>query len=320
MTEYQFIARHKEKWTVFESELKRGTSTPPDRLCELYVTLIDDLSYARTHFRESSLTRYLNQLATSAHRQIYGTRKERKQRIGDFFRYEVPAAFWEARRFFKYATLIFIGAIVLGWLSGALEPEFLRLILGDEYVNQTLENVRRDDPMGIYGSSGSHGMFIQISMNNVRVAVVMFMLGIFGGIPTVLLLLYNGVMVGAFLQFFAQHGLIGTAVSTIMLHGAMELTAIVVAGACGLMLGSAVLFPGTYARGVHVIAQARNALKIVLGVVPFILIAALIESYITRLYQDISDWMRVVLILGTFILMLLYLFSGRRKTTNESTV
>jgi uncharacterized membrane protein SpoIIM required for sporulation len=127
-------------------------------------------------------------------------------------------------------------------------------------------------------------------------------------------------MVGAFLQFFSQHGLIGTALSTIMLHGAMELTAIVVAGGCGLMLGSAVLFPGTYARSVYVLAQARNALKIILGVVPFILAAALIESYITRLYQDISDTLRIAMILATFALMLLYLFSGRRKTTYEDTI
>jgi uncharacterized membrane protein SpoIIM required for sporulation len=256
----------------------------------------------------------------SAHRQIYGTRKERKGRIGDFFRNEIPLAFWNARRFFNYAAMLFVGAMLLGWLSGILEPEFLRLILGDEYVNQTVDNVRSGDPMGIYGSTGSHAMFVHISMNNVRVAIVMFILGIFGGIPTGLLLIYNGVMVGAFLQFFSQHGLIGTALSTIMLHGAMELTAIVVAGGCGLMLGSAVLFPGTYARSVYVLAQARNALKIILGVVPFILAAALIESYITRLYQDISDTLRIAMILATFALMLLYLFSGRRKTTYEDTI
>jgi len=320
MTEYQFIDRHQERWKAFEAELQHRTAISPDQLSALYVALIDDLSYAQTHFKGSSLTSYLNQLAILAHQRIYGTRRERKGRIISFFRYEVPLAFHGARRFFAYAGLLFLGAIGIGWLSGMLEPEFLRLILGDSYVNQTLENVREQDPMAVYGSSGSHEMFLKISANNVRVAFVMFLLGILGGIPTALLLIYNGVMVGAFLQFFAQHALLGTAASTIMLHGAMELSAIVVAGACGLMLGSAVLFPGTYARSVYLIRQAREALKIIVGVVPFILAAAFIESYITRLYQDIPDGIRILMILVTFALMFLYLFSGRKNNRYESTI
>src|SRR5690606_14594706 len=108
-------------------------------------------------------------------------------------------------------------------------------------------------------------MFFMISINNIRVSFIAFILGIFGGIPTALLLLYNGIMVGAFLQFFMQHQLLGETVTTILLHGAIELTAIVVAGGCGLMLGNAVLFPGTYSRGVSLVTHARRALKIILG-------------------------------------------------------
>lgn len=287
----------------------------PDRLRELYVLLIDDLSYAKTHFHGSSLSAYLNQLAVAAHQQIYGTRRERRGRLPQFFLREVPETFYAGRRFFGYALLIFLGSIAMGWLSGILEPDFLRLILGDGYVNQTIYNIEQGDPMGVYGDSRSDAMFFMISINNVRVAFIAFILGIFGGIPTALLLLYNGIMVGAFLQFFLQYELLGTAVTTIMLHGAIELTAIVVAGGCGLMLGSAVLFPGTYSRGTFLVMQARNALKIIIGVVPFILIAALIESYVTRLYQDLSDIVRILLIVWTFALMIAYLFSRRKPNS-----
>jgi uncharacterized membrane protein SpoIIM required for sporulation len=279
----------------------------------LYIELIDDLSYARTHFRRSSLTAYLNQLAVAAHQQIYGTRRERKSRILTFFKSEVPVAFARAHRFFLYALIVFLGAILLGWLSGILQSDFLRMIVGDHYVNQTLENIRSGDPMAVYRDSDSEEMFYRISINNIRVAFLTFISGVFGGLPTILLLLYNGIMVGAFVQFFFQQGLGGIALSTIFLHGAMELTAIVIAGGTGLMLGSAILFPGTYARSYYVVFQARQALKIIIGVTPFIIFAAVIESYVTRLYQDLPGVIRLVIILGTFVLMLLYLTSSIRK-------
>jgi uncharacterized membrane protein SpoIIM required for sporulation len=160
-------------------------------------------------------------------------------------------------------------------------------------------------------------MFLHISTNNIRVAFLTFVSGVFGGLPTVLLLLYNGIMVGAFVQFFFGHGLGGVALSTIFLHGAIELTAIVIAGGCGLMLGSAVLFPGTYARSTFVVARAREALKITIGVMPFIIVAAIIESYVTRLYQDMPASARIGIILITFSIMILYLFSKRNTATHE---
>jgi uncharacterized membrane protein SpoIIM required for sporulation len=286
-------------------------------LSDLYIELIDDLSYAQTHFRGSSLTQYLNQLAVAAHQQIYGTRRERKSRFFSFFRTEVPMAFASAKRFFFYALVIFLSAIGLGWISGTLDPEFLRLIVGDHYVNQTLENIKHGDPMAIYKGTESDAMFFMISTNNIRVAFITFIFGVLGGIPTVLLLLFNGVMVGAFVQFFFQQGLGGIALSTIFLHGAMELTAIVIAGGSGLMLGSAVLFPGTYSRAYYVVHRAREALKVIIGVTPFIIFAALIESYVTRLYLDMPPGVRIAIILVTFVLMMLYLFSKPKTTPHE---
>lgn len=317
MTEQQFIARHKDRWKTFEGHLKDGLRLHPDQLSEQYIELIDDLSYAKTHFRGSSLTQYLNQLAVAAHQKIYGTKRERKSRLLTFFKDEVPTAFANARRFFMYATVIFLSAISLGWLSSTLEPEFLRLIVGDHYVNQTLENIKAGDPMAIYKGTESNAMFFMISTNNIRVAFITFIFGVLGGLPTVLLLLYNGVMVGAFVQFFFQQGLGGIALSTIFLHGAMELTAIVLAGGSGLMVGSAVLFPGTYSRSYYVVHQARQALKIIVGVTPFIIFAAIIESYVTRLYQDLPGVIRIGIILVTFVVMVLYLFSGRKTHTHE---
>jgi uncharacterized membrane protein SpoIIM required for sporulation len=317
MTEQQFISRHRDRWKAFEDQLKKGLHGDPDRLSRLYIELIDDLSYARTHFRQSSLILYLNQLAVAAHQQIYGTRREQRSRLWTFFRDEVPLTFRASRRFFGYAFAIFSVAILFGWMSGLLDPEFLRVIVGDNYVNQTLENIKSGDPMGIYASSDQGSMFMMISVNNIRVAFLMFVVGVFGGLPTALLLVYNGVMFGAFIQFFFQHDLGWTAINTVMLHGAMELTAIVIAGGCGLMLGSAVLFPGTYARAYYVILRARQALKIIVGVSPFIISAAIIESYLTRHYLALHEVVQSLIICSTLIMMLFYLFSPPKSPQHE---
>jgi uncharacterized membrane protein SpoIIM required for sporulation len=128
-----------------------------------------------------------NQLAVSAHQQIYGTRRERKSRLVTFFRDEVPVAFHNARRYFFYALVTFLGAIALGWLSGVLDPAFFRMIVGDHYVNQTLENIRQGDPLAIYKESESGAMFFMISTNNIRVAFIAFIAS-FGGSVAVIII------------------------------------------------------------------------------------------------------------------------------------
>jgi len=135
-----------------------------------------------------------------------------------------------------------------------------------------------------------------------------YIFGILFGIPTALILLYNGVMVGAFLYFFIERGLGSMALTTIFLHGALELSAIVLAGACGLMLGSAALFPGTYGRMYNLRIQAKESLKILFGITPFIILAALIESFVTRYYLEMDGVLRLVVILGSFSLLFWYLF------------
>ena len=137
MTEYQFIARNKDRWNAFEHELAQQQRAHPDRLCELYLTLIDDLSYARTHFQGSSLTAYLNQLAVIAHQRIYGTRQERKSRVVSLYRREIPEAFAKAWHYFAYALLVFLAAAVIGWTSGVLQTDFIRVILGDDINHPT---------------------------------------------------------------------------------------------------------------------------------------------------------------------------------------
>lgn len=313
MTEVKFIKTYKEKWQTFEKYLNGHQLLSPDELSDLYIQLTDDLSYARTNYPTSKLVGYLNQLAVQAHQKIYRNKKESGSRFLRLIKEEIPKAAFRHRKQFKYAAIIFITSIFLGLLSSYLNPEFPNQIMGDSYVNMTQQNIEDGDPLAVYKGTEESMMFVSIFANNIRVSFMAFIAGIMGSIPAGLIMVYNGIMVGAFLFFFVRQGLIMIALSTIFLHGAVELTSIVIAGGCGLIIGNSLLFPGTYSRMVSLRKAASDALKVMLGLSPFVLLAALIESYITRHYLEMGVGGRLFVIIPTFIFIIWYFFVYPRK-------
>lgn len=286
MTEVAFLQKNAEKWERFETLLRRrrdgAEEADPDRLAELFVEVTDDLSYARTFFPEGRTTRYLNELAGEAHREIYRNRREGRSRLVTFWTQEVPRAVWAARREIAFALVVFLGAMGLGALSSSADPGFTRLIMGDRYVNMTLANIERGDPMAVYEKMPPFEMFAALAWNNVRVALFAFAAGLLASVGTLFVLFRNGVMLGAFQYFLHAQGVLGAALPVVYVHGALELSAIVIAGGAGLAMGNGLLFPGTLPRGESFRRGARRGLKIVVGLVPVIVAAALLEGFVTR--------------------------------------
>lgn len=286
MREALFVKNNYNKWKEFEKLLNKKQPAHPDRLAELFITLTDDLSYARTHYPNSQNTRYLNALAARVHQSIYRNKKEHVSRFVYFWKYDLPLVCYEARRQMLYAFIIFAAAVGLGALSAAHDNTFARLIMGDSYVNMTLENIATGDPMGVYKSMGQLEMFVIITINNIRVSLTTFAFGLLFSIGSGFLLFQNGVMLGAFQYFFHQKGLFLTSFLSIWIHGTIEISAIIIAGAAGLVMGNSILFPGTYPRLESFKNGAKKGLKIVVGLVPLFIIAGFLESYVTRL----TDW------------------------------
>jgi uncharacterized membrane protein SpoIIM required for sporulation len=279
MREAVFIRQNTEKWREFEQD----PSTDPDVLSERFVQLTDDLAYAQTFYPEAPVTRYLNGLATRFHRQLYSNRPETSNRFARFWSRELPTLFYRSHRQLRNAALIFGLACLLGALSAAHDDTFVRLILGDSYVNMTLENIERGDPMAVYKSRGQSEMFLGITLNNILVSFYAFILGVFFSVGTVYVLFSNGVMLGAFQYFFYQKGVFLTSVLTIWIHGTLEISAIVIAGCAGLVMGNSLLFPGTYPR-LHAFREgARQGVKITVGLIPIFVTAGFLESFVTRL-------------------------------------
>jgi uncharacterized membrane protein SpoIIM required for sporulation len=306
MQEAAFIKRNKPRWEEFEKAVKSGTPTPPDRLAELFIQITDDLAFAQTQYPESRVTQYLNALASSVHRAIYKNKKEERNRFVNFWKTEVPQAVWTSRRQIGYALVIFLIAGAIGGLSVAHDDTFSRLILGDGYVNMTLENIKKGNPTGVYSSRGEADMFFQITLNNILVSFRVFIFGVFLSLGAGLLLFYNGLMVGTFLAFLYREQEMAQALPVLLLHGTIELSSIVVAAGAGFVLGNSLLFPGTYSRLTSFRMGARRGLKVVVGLLPFFVLAGFIESFITR--YGFMHWSVKVLIIGLSALLMLFYF------------
>jgi len=304
MKEIIFLKKYQEKWKELETLLARPGKKDPDKLSELFIQLTDDLSYSRTYYPDSNTTKYLNMLSAQLHHEIYRNKKENSGRFVSFWKYEVPLAIAKNLSLVGLAFAIFVLSAGLGWLSAANDDSFVRLILGDGYVNYTEENIAEGKPMDIYGSSAEGGMFLAITANNIYVSFTFFVLGLTLGIGTIWRLISTGIMVGAFLNLFYQHGVLADAMLAIWMHGTIEISVAVIAGTAGLVLGRSIAFPGTYSRLESVKRGARDGLKIIIGLIPCFIIAGFIESFLTRHYNY-----NVVLSASVIVLSLSFIIS-----------
>lgn len=305
MREAAFVKQNKEKWIAFEKAIALKLKTNPDTLADYYIQLTNDLSYARTYYPNSKTLEYLNSLASQAHQKIYINKKEDKNRIIQFWKYEFPLFFYKYQKTLLYSFLIFAGATCIGIISALNDDSFVRLILGDAYVNETINNIDKGDPTAIYKSGSEIGTFLGITINNIRVALLAFSFGIITSIGTAYLLFSNGVMLGAFFTFFYSRNLLFEASKSIWLHGVIEISVIIVAGCAGLVMGNSILFPKTYSRRVSFMKGAKDGLKIVVSTIPFFIIAGFIEGFITR-YSNMPVWLAMTIIFSSLALIVYY--------------
>jgi uncharacterized membrane protein SpoIIM required for sporulation len=305
MREAQFLKQNAAKWKRYEQESREGLH--PDAFADRFVELTDDLAYARTFYPGSQTARYLNGLTLYFHQKIYTNKKEPPSRIFNFWKFELPYLFNQYRRQLAYAFLFFIGFAFIGAISARFDDSFLRLILGDVYVRTTLENIGKGNPFGIFDSVSEWPMFLGIAFNNILVSFEIFVSGIFFSLGTIYHLMINGMMIGAFMEFFFAKGLGLRAVLAVFIHGTIELSVIVIAGCAGLVLGNSLLFPKTFNRWESLRRGGRDAVKIVLGLVPFFILAALLEGFVTRHYQKIPLGLNLS-ILGLSLLLIVWYF------------
>ncbi|MHA4893495.1 stage II sporulation protein M [Pedobacter sp. PWIIR3] len=301
MREALFVKQNSEKWKAYE----QLHSDSPDELADRFIDITNDLAYAKTFYPKSKTTAYLNGVASLLHQSIYKNKKGNSGRFISFWKFELPLLFYKYRRQLLYAFLFFLFFSLIGALSAKYDDTFVRLIMGDGYVNMTNENIAKGDPFGVYKSQGEFSMFFMIAANNTYVTLVTFLSGIFLSIGPVFAMLRNGVMLGSFEYYFFSKGLGMESVLVIWIHGTLEISAIIIAGGSGLVLGQGLLFPKTYTRMQAFRSSAKDGTKIAAGIIPIIIVAAFFEGFVTR-HTEMPIWLSSSILGGSLLFIIWY--------------
>lgn len=305
MREAAFVKQNKNKWLNFEQELRNKKTVSPEEISKLYLDITDDLSYAKTFYSGSNTVAYLNGIAATAHQKIYTNRKEPGNVFWNFYSRDFPRMFYYHQKQLLLSFAIFATFVAVGVFSASGDGAFVRAILGDAYINMTLENIENKDPMAVYKQMGELDMFLGITVNNIRVALMAYTFGVLAGLGTAFVLMQNAIMLGSFQYFFYQQGLLWESARTIWIHGTIEISVIVIAGCAGLVVGKSILFPGTYTRLTSFIKGVKEGLKIVLSTIPFFIIAGFLEGFVTRL-TGMPDWLAILIISASLLVILFY--------------
>lgn len=301
MREGLFLKKNIEKWKQYQAE----TPSDPDEMANRFTDLVNDLGYSKTFYPHSRVTQFLNGLASSIYLRIYQNKKEETSRLVRFWKTELPLIVRKHHRTLLYSFCIFTFFAVLAVFSAAHDESFVRGVLSDQYVDMTEENISKGDPFGVYKSDNQLNMFFSIAINNIQVAFNCFVFGITLSLGTVYMLFKNGVMVGAFEYMFFAKGLGISSILVIWIHGTLEISAIVISGGAGMILGNSMLFPGTLKRIESLKQGAKDGIKIMIGLVPIFIAAAFLEGFITR-YTSMPVWISVFILAGSASFMVWY--------------
>jgi uncharacterized membrane protein SpoIIM required for sporulation len=283
-----FRADREADWKAFDALLDRVEKRSPKALSEeellslpvLYRSALSSLSVARATSLDNALIAYLESLCLRGYLYLYGTRRGLARRIASFFLYDWPRAVRELRR----ETIASFGLMMIGAIAGfrlvasdqswfdAIIPPSLAGGRGPEASTEFLRNALYD------GGGFLSGFAAYLFTHNVQVAILAFALGFMLTVPSVLLVLMNGCILGAFLQVYSSKGLGVELGGWLAIHGTTELFAIMLAGAAGMRIGTRIAFPGDLTRMAAAAEAGRVAATAMVGVTIMLLFAGVLEG------------------------------------------
>lgn len=316
MREARFIKKNVEKWNRYQHEETKN----PDEMADRFLTLLDDLSYAKTFYPRSKVTRWINGIAASIYQNIFQNKRQGFEKIIQFWKFELPLLFRRHHKIFLFTFLLFVSFVFIGVVSSSTDPDFARQYFNHHvqrgYYDQTIASIQKGDPFGVYKDDNPFSMFITIAYNNISVAFKTVVFGIIFGIGTILFMWGNGLMLGCFQYIFFSQGLGWQSVLVIWIHGTIEISSLVIASCAGIILGTGWLFPGTYTRKESFLRGVKDAVKICISLIPFFIVAAFFESYVTHLMSNTFEKNQVdiglpvpfsiIILAGSFFLILWY--------------
>lgn len=286
----RFRAAHAQEWARLDAIVRRierrsiRAISQDDLLALplLYRTALSSLSVARETSLDRALVDYLEQLCTRAYFQLYGVPSSALAQLWRFFTYGWPAAVQAIWRETLVSFLLTVAGVVVGYLLVRGDAAWFFAIVGDGMAggrdpSASVEALRKT----IYATTQRDALTTFAAFlftHNAQIAILSFALGFAFAVPTALLITYNGLMLGAFMAVFVPKGLGFGFTGWIMIHGTTELFAIILSGAAGFRIGTAIAFPGRRTRGDAAVAAGRTGATAMAGTVVMLSIAGLLEG------------------------------------------
>ncbi|MEO6119677.1 MAG: stage II sporulation protein M [Terriglobales bacterium] len=306
-----WLRKRREHWSQLDALLKRSEESglrslrhdEVQQMALLYRQAAADLSTIRQDPGGRSYARYLGSLLSRAHNTIYGAQRDKRGSFFAFFLKEYPKVFLRNLNYVVAALIVFLLGGAIGAILTFRDADFALSVLGTKMV-ETIE--RREmwthSILAIKPVASS-----SIMTNNLAVAFTMFSAGITAGIGTFLLTLFNGVLIGVIGSACYISGMSLKLWSFVAPHGSLELPAVFIAAGAGFRLGHGLLFPGYHSRRDSLILSGSEAVKLLLGVVPLLIIAGVIEGFVSPTSLPVA--LKFLTGAALFILLQLYLFS-----------
>jgi uncharacterized membrane protein SpoIIM required for sporulation len=316
MSTDRFIHERKKAWqrledllaTLDRSSLRRLHREEVRELGRIYRRTASDLAIARAESRDPRLVNYLNSLVIRAHGRIYRADAQGTRRILDFFARGFPQTF---RRTWRYTALAFAAFMLLGvvaFIATWRDPEFSEFAgIGEGFRYAVKARIHWWEELNEANQIGSSF----IMTNNIYVMFRAVALGALFGIGTLREMAFNGAHVGAILALVYREGYGNDLVTFMVGHGVIELSCIFFAGGAGLLIGSALLLPGNYSRADALKMRGMDAIRLLAGCIPLLIVAGIIEGFISP--APIHPLIKISVAILTGIALYSYLLLAGRE-------
>lgn len=315
MISTRWLEKRKPHWSKLESLLNQSdrgglkslSRSDLQELSLLYRQTAADLAAIREDRGSVHFARYVNQLLVRAHNTIYSGHRASPMAALSFFRDSYPAAFRRNLRHCALATLVFAIAGLVGAVLTYQNPDFKVKLLGPQMV-ETIDKheMWTHSIVGIKPLASS-----AIMTNNMSVGFTTFALGITAGLGTIYMMTFNGLLIGVIGMACWLSGMSLQLWSFVAPHGVLELPAIFIAGGAGLRIAQGLLFPGVLARRDSLARAGSEAVQLLLGTIPILMVAGLIEAFVSP--TGLAIPLKFCLAGAMFVLLCVYLFGTARK-------
>ena len=316
---HQFLSQRRPIWAELNAFVDTCAKTRMHQLpletfqagSLLYRQTVADLAYLRMRFPEHSALKELEALVGRAHSAIYQSRRSPKGSLRAFWTDAYPVSVRAAWKPILFAFLLFWVTAGLGFLGTLEIPSF-----GDYFVSPDMrEGLARGELWTQKVTKVAPSASSAIAQNNITVCLLGWGLGVTFGIGTLYILVFNGVMLGAVIAVCMQYGMHRAILLFVVAHGSLELPAIWISSGAGLLMAQALVLPGRFGRGVELRLKGNQSVQISVGTVPFLMVAALVEGFLSPSAAPPGLKCAVACVLGLGFLTYLLTFGRERRAT-----